>query len=190
MRYRFLGLVAAAAIAWSAVPAFAQNAPGPEIRDADTGAGQDFGTTSREDIFGAPRTMTVPEDGTIIIGHSVTKNVYFRYPFKSITLGDDTVVKAVPVSNHVIAFTGLAAGESSVTVERENGVKDKVAVVTTTGSASTIRIYPGKSGKRRSDNNEATADNLGRNGYYTVICNDIGCGNAIEGSNISTSTRH
>ncbi len=132
-------------------------------------------TTTSADLLGKPKTVTVPEDSTIILGHGDTKRVYFKHRFKSITLSDETVVSAVPSSDHVIEFTGLAAGETSVTTEREDGQKDRVAVITTVGTPHLVKFY-GRHGRARTDTGEATGDSSDLAGFRGIYCNEVGCG--------------
>jgi hypothetical protein len=117
----------------------------------------------------------VPENGDIIVqfGDSA-RLVYFKYPIKSIRLDDEFAVKAVPQSDHTVAFTGLHPGRSRVTMERPDGKTDSYRIVTVVRQPHEVRVYQSReinkqSGERRSDSSSAIG------GYVSLQCNEIRC---------------
>lgn len=81
---------------------------------------------------------------------------------------------AIPKSDHVIAFTGLAPGVSKVTIESKDGTNDTYGLVTIVREPHVVKIYQrGEinrvSGERRSDSSSAIG------GYVSLNCNEIGC---------------
>lgn len=131
------------------------------------------GPTTSGDVL-TQAVLPAPENGNIIVKFGESTQIYFKRQIKSVHLDDDLLVKAVPKSDHVIEFTGLAPGKSSVTVESRDGSSDAFGLVTVVREPHIVKIYQrGQinqvSGERRSDSSSAIG------GYVTLSCNEIGC---------------
>ncbi|MCS3690961.1 pilus assembly protein N-terminal domain-containing protein [Bradyrhizobium elkanii] len=131
------------------------------------------GPTSSGDVI-SQSTSPVPEDGNIILKFGDTAQIYFSRPIKSVRVEDGLLVRADPKSDHIIAFTGLSPGRSSVTIESTNGSTATYSLVTVVREPHVVKIYRPASinqvtGERRSDSSSAIG------GYVTMSCNEIGC---------------
>jgi hypothetical protein len=120
------------------------------------------------------QVVAAPENGNIIVRFGETTEVYFKRAIKTVRLDDDMLVRAIPKSDHVIAFTGVFPGRSSVVVETTNGSSQTFGLVTVVREPHDVKIYQsGKinqvTGERRSDSSSAIG------GYVMLSCNEIGC---------------
>jgi hypothetical protein len=136
---------------------------------------QDQGAITERNVLTQP-TVPAPQNGDIIIRVGRATRVYFKHPFKTVRLGDEYSAKAIPESDHIIAFTGLAPGHSSLTVEGNDGREIRFGVVTVVSEPHVVKIYrPEKvnpvSGELRQDSVEAS-------GFVSIRCNEVGCGDA------------
>lgn len=133
-----------------------------------------IGPTTSGDVIAQP-VVPAPEDGNIILKFRDTPTqIYFRRPIKAVRIEDDLLVSAEPKSDHIIAFTGLSPGRSSITVESKDGTSTTYGLVTVVREPHLVKIYQRteinrQSGERRSDSSSAIG------GYVTLNCNEIGC---------------
>jgi len=158
--------LALCATAILSAPALAQEKNGPPPRER-------AGPTTSADVISQP-VIPAPENGNIILRFRDTTQVYFKRPISAVRLEDDSLVSAIPKSDHVIAFTGLSPGVSKVTIESKNGTSDTYGLVTVARDPHTVKIYQRgevnrQTGQRRSDSSSAIG------GYVTLNCNEIGC---------------
>lgn len=167
---RILGIAPILAVcALFSIPALAQektNGPPPRERT---------GPTTSADVIDQP-VIPVPENGNIILKFrdAAPTHVYFKRPIKAVHIDDDLLVTAMPKSDHIIAFSGLSPGRSSVTIESTDGKKETYALVTVVRDPHDVKVYQGReinrvTGERRSDSVSAIG------GYVTLSCNEIGC---------------
>ncbi|UGA47137.1 hypothetical protein [Bradyrhizobium quebecense] len=132
-----------------------------------------LGPTTSADVL-TQEVVPAPENGNIILKFRDTTQVYFKRQVSAVRLDDDLLVTAIPKSDHVIAFTGLAPGVSKVTIESKDGTNDTYGLVTIVREPHVVKIYQrGEinrvSGERRSDSSSAIG------GYVSLNCNEIGC---------------
>ena len=118
--------------------------------------------------------IPAPENGNIIVRYGETTQIYFKRSIKTVRLDDDLLVRAVPRSDHVIAFTGVSPGRSSVIVETTDGSSQTFGLVTVVREPHVVKIYQGReinrvTGERRQDSVSAIG------GYISLSCNEIGC---------------
>jgi len=128
--------------------------------------------TSRDVLTEAP--TPAPENGNIIVKFGDATRIYFKRPIKSIKLEDPLAVKAIPETDHIVQFTGLAPGKSAVTIESADGSTDSWGIVTVVREPHQVRIYQHEqvnkqTGERRSDSSSAIG------GYVSLQCNEIKC---------------
>lgn len=115
-----------------------------------------------------------PENGNIIVQFGETTRIYFTKALKSIRLDDDLLVKAVPESNHVVAFTGAAPGQSTVIIESTDGKQETWGLVFVVRDLHEVRIYrPAHRNTHTGELSQDSTDNQG--GYIAVHCNEIRC---------------
>src|SRR4051812_24282473 len=74
------------------------------------------GPATNEDVL-TRRIVPAPESGDIVVRFGDSTRIYFKQPIKSIKLGDEFAVRAVPQSDHIVEFTGLSPGRSALAVE-------------------------------------------------------------------------
>jgi hypothetical protein len=147
--------------------ALAQDAPkGPPPQERP-------GPTTSADVL-SQNIIPAPENGNIVVKFNDTVRVYFKRPIKSVRLEDGMLVSAEPKSDHVIAFTGLSPGKSSVTIEAKDGSNDVFGVVTVVREPHDVRVYQQEqvnrvTGERRWDSSSAIG------GYVVLSCNELGC---------------
>src|SRR4051794_28733306 len=110
----FAALAGVVAIICLPVPASAQDRSGP---------------ISSRDLIGTS-TVPAPENGDIVVKFGEAIRVYFKQPIKAIRLDDEFAVKAVPQSDHIVEFTGLAPGRSKLILERNDGGSSSFGLVT------------------------------------------------------------
>lgn len=131
------------------------------------------GPTTSVDVLDQ-KVIPAPEDGNIIVRFGDTTLVYFKRAVKAVRLDDDPLVRAVPKSDHVIAFTGVSPGESTVTIENVDGKSRTIGLVTVVRDPHVVKIYQSReinrvTGERRQDSVSAIG------GYVMLSCNEIGC---------------
>lgn len=153
-------------------PAMAQE-PQTQQKNGPPPPRERIGPTTSGDVL-TQAAIPAPENGNIIVKFGETTKIYFKRQIKSVHLDDDLLVKIMPLSDHTVAFTGLAPGRASVTVESQDGRTDSWGLVTVVREPHIVKIYQaGKinqiSGERRSDSSSAIG------GYVTLSCNEIGC---------------
>jgi hypothetical protein len=149
---------------------------------------QEKRTTSDQDVLTAG-TSPAPENGAIILQFGQQSLIYFKKPFKTIRLGDPLSVGAVPQSDHIVSFTGLAPGNSTVTLESADGKETSTwGIVTVVRAPHEVKIYvpsPKEKGGdvvTRSGVTIVTNNNLGTQAkeadeaeYKSLLCNEVGC---------------
>lgn len=163
-----LALCASSLLCVQAMAQENNSASGPPPRDSAD-------RVTSADVLGQ-RVIPAPENGNIILKFrdAGPTQVYFKRPIKAVHLDDDLMVTAIPKSDHIIAFTGLAPGRSNVTIESKDGTSDTYAMVTVVREPHDVKVYQSReinklTGERRSDSVSAIG------GYVTLICNEIGC---------------
>lgn len=171
-------LVAALACAALVTPVLAQDrTPNITVEPQDSQNGRraprDTGPTSSGDVL-TQTVSPVPENGNIIVKFGETTRIYFKRALKSVRLDDKLLVKAVPIDDHTIAFTGVSPGTSTIEVESDDGKIDRFNIVSVVREPHLVKIYQrGQinqvTGERRSDSSSAVG------GYVTLSCNEIGC---------------
>ncbi|WP_247369154.1 pilus assembly protein N-terminal domain-containing protein [Bradyrhizobium sp. 18] len=130
--------------------------------------------TGTRDVLNQP-VVSAPEKGDIILKFGDATRIYFKKPIKRITIHDEALVKAVPQTEHVVEFRGLAPGRSAITVENANGQSSSWDVnVLVVSEPHVVRIYQREqinrqTGERRSDSSSAIG------GYVALRCNEIRC---------------
>jgi hypothetical protein len=146
---------------------------------------QEKRTTSEQDVI-TQGTIPAPE-GDIILSFGQTAQIYFKRPFKSIRLGDPLTVAAVPQNDHIVAFTALSPGISSVTLESADGRSTTTGNVRVMRSIHEVRIITpaptDKTGELMGRSNvtidmrqiEANAKASAEADYRALLCNDVGC---------------
>lgn len=158
--------VQAAAQPKNGTPGDAPSGPPPRER---------AGPTTSADVLTQP-AIPAPEGGNIIVKFGDTTSIYFKRPIKAVHLDDDLLVKVEPKNDHILAFTGLAPGRSSVTVESKDGANDTYGLVTVVSEPHEVKIYRPSAVNRQSG--ELRQDSTGNGGYYTIRCNEISCSDA------------
>lgn len=152
---------------------------------------QERRTASDQDVLTQP-TQPAPDidkGQNIILQFGQTSQVYFKHPFKSIRLSDPLVVTAMPVTDHIVAFTGLSPGESLVTLESVDGrlaaIQGNVLVVR---SVHEVKVYtPKPIEKTAAENKGSGVMIVNQNSsqlntreadeadYKSILCNGISC---------------
>jgi hypothetical protein len=136
-------------------------------------AAQDQGRVSSGEVVSSA-TVPAPENGNIIVRFGEATRVYFKRPIKSIKLEDELVVHAVPQSDHIVAFTGLAPGKSTVTIESTSGASDSWGLVTVVRDPHVVRVYqPSQTNKQTGERRSDSSSDIG--GYVALQCNEIKC---------------
>lgn len=136
------------------------------------GAAAQDGVITERQVATQP-LIPAPEDGSaIIVNFDNAARVYFKHPIKSIRIDDQFAIKAVPQSEHIIEFTGLAPGETRVVMERRDGKGDIVARVNVVSDPHRVRIFKPQALNRVSG--ELRQDQAGA-GHETLYCNQIRC---------------
>src|SRR5207248_431131 len=108
----------------------------------------------------ARQVMPAPENHDIILKFGESKQIYFKDAIKAIKLNDESSVRAMPQTDHVVAFTGVSPGRSTITIESRNGVNERWGVVTVVNDLHDVRIYVQsqinkQTGEHRSDSSSA-----------------------------------
>jgi hypothetical protein len=145
-------------------------------------AAQDQRPTTSGDVLSQP-VVPAPESGDIILDFGETTNLYFRHAIQSLKLEDDSIVRAVPRTNHVVAFTALYPGKSFVSIQGADGKESRFGVVTVTHHLHEVKVYvPPKQQTRinaqiviQNGETQESKQATGAAGYYSVLCNEIGC---------------
>ena len=147
---------------------------------------QDQGQITSKDVLTQPAKPAPESGGDIIVKFGDSVRIYFKRPIKSIRLGDDLTVKAVPESDHVVEFRGLAPGRSEVTVESPDGQRSSWGMVTVVRETHEVRIYGqvrshnagGADGVILTPSGEPTSDKVSSD-YRSVLCNEVSCAQPV-----------
>ena len=130
------------------------------------------GRTTEKEVMTQPVTPA-PENGDIIVRFGETVLIYFRLPVKTVRLDDEYSVKAVPQSDHIISFSGLAPGHSTLTVESVNGTSSSWGLVTVVRDPHEVRVYtPHKVNPVSGENRQSAINSAG---YFSMYCNEVSC---------------
>lgn len=163
MKFRSLAVIALSAL-WM-VPATAQDQ-------------QRQGPVFNRDVTSQP-LIPAPESGNIILKFGESSRVHFKHPIKAIRIDDEYAVKAVPETDHVVLFTGLAPGKSSISIESKEGQSSTWGVVTIVRELHDVKIYrPAQTNSQSGELRRDSTDNS--SGYIVLRCNEIGCENPPE----------
>lgn len=133
---------------------------------------QDSGITTERQVASQP-VLPAPDVGSaIIVNFGSSTKIYFKHAIKTIRVADGLAVRAIPQSENIVEFTGLAPGETRVTLERKDGKGDVVADVMIVSDPHPVRIFKAQSLNRVSG--ELRQDQAG-SGHETQYCNQIKC---------------
>lgn len=140
----------------------------------------DGGPVTEKDVLSADQQpvkplKSAPDNGNILVQFGQYVRIYFKYPIKSVRLNDEFTVKAIPETDHIIRFTGLSPGETSMTIEQSDGTETEWGIVTATSAPHLVKVY-GWHGRARNDTGEATSDSPNFTGYIAIQCNEVHCG--------------
>jgi hypothetical protein len=147
--------------------------------------GQDQNPITNRDVLTQPVTPA-PENGDIILKFGDSTRIYFKHPIKLVKLEDELSVRAVPQTDHIVKFTGLAPGRSSITVESTDGRSSSWDLVTVVREPHEIKMYvPSPSARNGGNRSGITIMDNGNNGitsqtsdsadYQSVLCNEVSC---------------
>jgi hypothetical protein len=117
--------------------------------------------------------VAAPTNGDIILKIGDPARIYFKHPIKSVRLDDEFSVKAIPQSEHIIVFTGLAPGHSSLAIEGTDGRETRWGLVTVVSEPHVVKIYMPSKVNRLSG--ELRKDSVDASGFVSIHCNEIGC---------------
>lgn len=134
-------------------------------------------------------TIPAPEHlgGVILLSFGQSAQVYFKQAFKSIRLGDPLTVSASPQSDHIVTFTGLAPGTTSVMLGSADGKFTSYATVTVARPIHEVKVITPPPRDKTNDllgrNNvtvdmralEASTRSSAEADYRSLLCNDIAC---------------
>jgi hypothetical protein len=135
-------------------------------------AAQDRNVTTERQVAAQPVLPAPESDSAIIVNFGSASRIYFKHPIKAIRIDDQFALKAVPQSEHIVEFTGLAPGETKVVLERKDGKGDVVALVNVVSDPHPVRIFKSQSVNRVSG--ELRQDQAG-SGHETQYCNQVRC---------------
>lgn len=149
-------------------------------------AAQERRTASDQDVL-TQGTVPAPDNGAIQLSFGQSVQVYFRSAFKSIRIGDPLTVSATPQNDHIVTFTGLSPGTSSVTLEGADGKGNAFATIKVVRPIHEVRVYTLAPSGKNADGGKTSAvtivNNAGANearasddaDFRSLLCNDAGC---------------
>lgn len=101
---------------------------------------------------------------TISMTVGQAQQLKFPEPFDQVRMSSETVVAALPVTDHLLTLQGLAAGETIMTVLAGGKTLYSAVIAVSSEPGHLVRIYG--TGK----NDDANA------GHVAVFCDPFGCG--------------